>query len=460
MNMNSMAKIRIGDNTTADEVRRQLSDFSWFSKVEASTEEVDGKKIVVLHEVTLGKRLIRLFQSPAQRSDHADKSRHAMRAMANKHPAIRALMGSSINNKSGWTVSELRQALTAGLVRLAPTENAKKLVVPLSKLGQVGVAHAKVADIGSDSKVIWGMKQANLPHPTTVSMSSDERPFVAVTVYHPSEPGIEEMKAAYRDALKAASGHVVIAPIKDGALGDLQPCSALSLDLLLEAIDEAKEKNPNLTAVTIAAREIDDKGLAGRIEDMQAQRNFGAVSFNRRKEQGRFHLPYDRLVPGDAGIHFLTNSPFNLQANRTIVPSSVADSKGYEYFPEVLVEELPNVDTGRLIAFDDSDLDRLFRFYPEKIKQRFGLLLANMVGTVVIYPPSAVDDQLKAMMSAVLDACEKNPQLSVSFAAPDQSQQAQLTRAYRKAQEERRENTLESDDDDTEITVADLWKTV
>ena len=39
MNMNSMAKIRIDDNTTADEVRRQLSDFSWFSKVEASTLE-------------------------------------------------------------------------------------------------------------------------------------------------------------------------------------------------------------------------------------------------------------------------------------------------------------------------------------------------------------------------------------------------------------------------------------
>jgi hypothetical protein len=63
MNMNSMAKIRIGDNTTTDEVRRQLSDFSRFSKVEASTEKVGEKKIVVLHEVTLGQRLGRLFQS-------------------------------------------------------------------------------------------------------------------------------------------------------------------------------------------------------------------------------------------------------------------------------------------------------------------------------------------------------------------------------------------------------------
>lgn len=461
MNMTSMDKIRIGDNTTADEVRRQLSDFSWFSAVEASTEKVGEKKVVVLHEVTLVERFARLFQSPEQRSKSADKSRRAMLALVTTHPAMASLIGWSINQKSGWSATELRQALNVGLVRLAPTEHGKKLAVPLEKYGQIGVANARVTDIESDSKVSWGMKPEGVLYPPTVSSLSEIRPYVEVTVAHPADPTIEQIRDAYHDALQAASGHVVIAPIKDITDGGPQSCSDLNLDMLLEAIDEAITNNPKLTAVTIAVREHDDKDLAGRIEDMQARRNSVDANFNRRRELGRFHPPHGRQVPGRAGIHFLTNSPFDLQAGRVIVPMSVAASKGYECFPEMRVAELPKHDTGRLIALNDGWMDRQAGGHPKKIQERFGRLMANMVGTVVICPPSSDDDQLEAMMSAVLDACDKNRQLSVSFAAPDKRQQAQLIRAYQHAKEESHENTLESDDDDDlEIPIADFWKTV
>ena len=456
-----MKKICFGDNTTADEVRRQLSDFSRLSDVEASTEKVDGKKIVVLHEVTLGQRFFRLFQSPERRSEAADESRRAIRALVNTHPAMAALLGSSNNLKSGWSVTELREALNVGLVRLASSEHGKKLAVQLSEKGQVGVANARVEDIESDSKVSWSIRPPSGIQSAFVVEPGGGRQFAEVKVSYPAEPGIEEMRHAYREALKAASGHVVIAPIKDGIAGVSLTCSDLSLDLLLEAIEEAKKNNPELTAVTIAVRELGDKTLAGRIEDLHAQRNSYEANSKKSKELGKFHPPHGRQVPGRAGIHFLTNSPFDLQAGRIILPDSVAESKGYEYFPEMLVTELPKFDTGRLIALDDSRLDRHAGGSPENIQQRFGRILANMVGTVVIYPPSCDDDQLEAMMSAVLDACDKNPQLSVSFSAPDERQQAQLIRAYRNAKEHSRENTLESDDeDDTEIPVADLWQTV
>lgn len=457
--MTSTDKIRIGQNTNADEVRRQLSNFSWFSKVEASTEENGETKIVVLHEVTLGQRLSRLFQSSRQRSDSVDESRRAMRTLANTHPAINALLGSSINQKSGWSVAELRQALTVGLVRLAPTEHGKKLAVPLTEGGQVDVANAKISDIKSDSKVSWGMRPQSVRYPTTVSTLSDQRPYVEVTVTHPADPTIEQIAHAYRDALNAASGHVVIAPIKDLTEGYPQSCSDQNLRSLLEAIDEAKKNNSKLTAVTIATREYADKDLASRIEDLQAQRKSSEVNFNKSKELGRFTPPHGRQVPDSAGIHFLTNSPFNLQANRIILPTSVASLKGYECFPEVSVGKLPQKDTGRLIGFNDTGLAG---DDPKKIQERFGGLIANMAGTVVISPPPLANkEQLQAMMSAVIDACEKNQSLSVSFATEETNQREALTNAFvaaKQARQDAQELDIDADPEEEIIVFADLWK--
>jgi hypothetical protein len=457
-----MAKIRIDDNTTADEVRRQLSDFSWFSKVEASTEKVGEKKIVVLHEVTLGQRLGRLFQSPRQRSDCVDNSRKAMRALADTHPVIGNLLGTSINHKSGWSVTELRETLTSGLVRMAPTEHGKKLAVPLAERGQVGVANAKIADIKSDSKLFWQLRPASRPYPTTVSKPSNEHPFVEVSVFHPDTPSVEDMTDAYGRAFKAASGHIVIAPIKDSAEGGHQSCSDLSLELLLDAIDDARENNSNLTAVTIAAGEYGDTDLAGRIEDLQATRRLAANESSTKSEHGKFYPPHGRQVPGRAGIHFLTNSPFTLQAGRTVIPLSVAQSNGYAYVNEGDVSAFPKLDTGRLIALDDRRIDQVNGGSPENFFERFSQLLQNMAGTVVIYPPPlANEEQLQAMMSAVIDSCEKNQSLSVSFATEDADQRKALTNAFVAAKQARQDaQELDIDDDPEEeiIVFADLWK--
>jgi hypothetical protein len=462
MNMNSMVKIRIGDNTTTDEVRRQLSDFSRFSKVEASTEEVGEKKIVVLHEVTLGQRLGRLFQSPRQRSDSADRSRKAMRALADTHPVIGNLLGTSINHKSGWSVTELRETLTSGLVRMAPTEHGKKLAVPLAERGQVGVANATIADIESDSKVFWQFRPANISFPTTVSEPSNECPFVEVSVFHPDTPSVEDMTDAYRRAFKAASGHIVIAPIKHVDEGVKQSCSDRSILLLLEAIDNAKQTNLNLTAVTIAAGEYGDTDLAGRIEDLQATRRLAANESSTKSEHGRFFPPHGRQVPGRAGIHFLTNSPFTLQAGRTVIPLSVAQSNGYAYVNEGDVSAFPKLDTGRLIALDDRRIDQVNGGSPENFFERFSQLLQNMAGTVVIYPPPLANkEQLQAMMSAVIDSCEKNQSLSVSFATEDADQRKALTNAFvaaKQARQDAQELDIDADPEEEIIVFADLWK--
>jgi hypothetical protein len=270
------------------------------------------------------------------------------------------------------------------------------------------------------------------------------------------------MRSAYKNALTAASGHVVIAPIKHFHEGVEQPCSNRSILLLLEAIDNAKQTNPNLTAVTIAAGEYGDADLAGRIEDLQAARRQETEEIPMKSQRGRFYPPHGRQAPGIAGIHFLTNSPFELQAGKTIVPLSLAQSKGYAYVNELDVSDLPKLDEGRLIAFDDGLIDQVKGGSPKDFGERFSELLQNMAGTVVIYPPPLANkEQLQAMMSAVMDAREKNRSLSVSFATEDVNQREALTNAF-VAAKQARQDALELDigaDPEEEIIVfADLWK--
>lgn len=458
-----MTDIHIRVNTTTDDIRRELSAFGRFSNVEASVVKVGQDSTIVLHEVTLGERLKKfVFQSAKSRVESEVDSRRALNELADSRPIIRELLNLSINQKSTWAAAELHRAFASQLDRLAPEERGGELIVRLKEKGQIGIANAKVMDIKSDSKVSWGLRPETESPPTTVSSPSTSRPYVEVAVFHPTTPTDEQMRSAYENALTAASGHVVIAPIKHFDVGVKQSCSDTSIRLLLEAIDTAKQKNTKLTAVTIAAGEYGDTNLAGRIEDLQATRRMAANESSTKSEHGRFYPPRGRQVPGRAGIHFLTNSPFTLQAGRTVIPLSVAQSKGYAYVNEGDVSAFPKLDEGRLIALDDRRIDQVNGGSPENFFERFSQLLQNMAGTVVIYPPPlANEEQLQAMMSAVIDSCEKNQSLSVSFATEDADQRKALTNAFVAAKQARQDaQELDIDDDPEEemIVFADLWK--
>ena len=458
-----MTDIHIRANTTTDDIRHQLSEFGWLSKVEASIEEPNqDERIIVLHEVTFGQRLGRLFQSVEKREKSVEISRRAMRELADTRSVFGTLIGSSINNKSDWTAIEIHRALASQLERLIPAERGRGLMVPLKENGQIGIANAKVMNIKSDSKICWGLRPETESPPTTVSDPSESRPHVEVTVSHPVTPTEEQMRSAYKNALTAASGHVVIAPIKHFDEGVKQSCSDRSIILLLEAVDNAKQTNLNLTAVTIAAGEYGDADLAGRIEDLQAARRREAGKSPMKSERGRFYPQHGRQVPGISGIHFLTNSPFELQAGRAIFPLSIAQSKGYAYVNESDVSALPTFDEGRLIALDDRRIDQVNGGSPENFFERFSQLLKNMAGTVVIYPPPlANEEQLQAMMSAVIDSCEKNQSLSVSFATEDADQRKALTNAFvaaKQARQDAQELDIDADPEEEIIVFADLWK--
>jgi len=469
--------IYIRANTTTDDIRRQLSDFGWFSQVEARVEDGAQEQITVLHEVKIGERLRRfVLQSRGQRDESLQKSRGALNALADRRPRLSELFGKSVQHKSVWTANELRKVLTSPLSQLGLDKTHKGLVVPAAENDQVGIANTKIADIVADAKVIWNLKPAK----STVAMRqrtvNEPQTYKELAVAVSSKPTADEMRTAYRDALSNATGHVVLAPIQDIEVsgniiietqkglhqGDIQCCSDESLTVLLEAIDEVKQKNTMLTAVTIATKEYVEKGLAGRIEDLQAARRLKAEESPLKSERGRFYPTHGRQAPGIAGIHFLTNSPFELQAGRTIVPLSLAQSKGYAYVNERDVTALPELDRGRLIAFGDRRIDQVKGGTPKDFGERFSELLQNMAGTVVIYPPPlANEEQLQAMMSAVIDACKKNRLLSVSFATEVVNQRDALTKAYAAAKVARQgaqELDIDADPEEAIIDVDKLWK--
>lgn len=462
-----MAEIRIQATTSTDEVRRQLSGFSWFSRVEASIEQASDQKIIVLHEVTLGQRLHRsIWQTAEQRAKSVSDSRRALNELAERRPAIRSLLGTAINHQSGLRAADLQKALGARIERLARTEHGTGLAVPIKK-GQIGVAQANIADIAADTRINWMTSPAK-QSPAIWRAADEQQPVMDVMLS--ARPTEQQMLEAYRLALGASKGHVAIAPIRDidlavdierqalkGTLqGDIQCYSDRSLTLLLQAIDEAIESTPGLTAVTIAAEAYLEKGLAGRIEDLQAARRWAAEDSAGRSERGRFYPPHGRPVPVLPGIHFLTNSPFDLQAGKTIVPLSAALAGGYDFVPESMAGYLPPLDQGRLIALDDHVSDQSSLSKPEEFRSRISNLLANMEGHIVISPPDVDQSLLEAMMSAVIDARnKKSAWLSVSFATPDKTLQGKLTSAYINAIEDQ---DLSMDKDREEIIPTTLWR--
>ncbi len=461
-----MAEIRIQATTSTDEVRRQLSDFSWFSRVEASIEQASDKKIIVLHEVTLGQRLHRsIWQTAEQREKSISESRRALHELAEKRPAIRSLLGATINHQSAWRAAELQKALSTRIERLSRPEHETGLIVPIEK-GQTGVANAKITDIAADTRINWMTSPAKQA-PAIWRQADEQHPDMDVMLS--AQPTEQQMLEAYRLALGASKGHVAIAPIRDidvsvdierqalnGTLkGDIHYYSDSSLTMLLQAIDEAIESTPGLTAVTIAAETYVEKGLAGRIEDLQAARRRAAEDDAFRSERGRFYPPHGRPVPARPGIHFLTNSPFDLQAGKTIVPLSAALAGGYDYVQESMAGYLPPLDAGRLIALDDRVLDQPSHGKPEEFRSRVSKLLANMTGHIVISPPDTDQSLLEAMVSAVIDASKKSAWLSVSFATPDKTLQGKLTSAYIDAINDQ---DLSMDKDEEEIIPTSLWK--
>jgi hypothetical protein len=477
-----MTNIRVSSDVSTETIRQQLGSFSLFSTVEAHAD-IEDSNVTVLHEVKLGERIKRFFsQSSKVRNQQVWQTQQALQSLARQRPEINTLLGHSIRQKQEWSASELRDALKIKASILKQAKDGSGLQVALDQHGQVGIANATVSHIAADSKITWQLSPG-----TSNGQFESTKPTghgaTEISVRRTADPREDELRSAYRTALENANGHVVIAPIDDvphserakivqqeGATKKTVAaycCSDTSLKLLLEAIDEIKTANPEITAVTIACDDYPDKTIATRLVQQQAIRRAAAdptasAQFSTAgMERGRFQPKGNREAPGQAGMHFVKNPALSLHANRTIVPKSIVTAKSLDAIAENEAAKLPKLDNSRLIAFDDGFLDSPQHWSAQRMGERMSALLAGFTGKVVISPPRCDDDQLLAIVGAVNEACTNNHQLSVTFAVDDAEQRTSLTHAYANLRGNiARERDSDSDDDEQPVFADKFWNSV
>jgi hypothetical protein len=178
-------------------------------------------------------------------------------------------------------------------------------------------------------------------------------------------------------------------------------------------------------------------------------------------DRGKFKPKGNKLAPRSGGVHFMNNPPLDLIADRTIVLASIALANGIDALSSEDMQEIGQLDTGRLISVPDEFIQSPQSLKLDQIKPTFLDILANCSGSVVISPPYDQFDALTELCSAVYQACEKNPLLSVSFAVTDNKVQENLMKAFSKIlinPIDGRELDIDGGDDDDLVSFPLEWK--
>ncbi len=162
---------------------------------------------------------------------------------------------------------------------------------------------------------------------------------------------------------------------------------------------------------------------------------------NSTKETSQVGLfvPYGQtFAPRSGGVHFLQDSPLDLNAERIIVPQSIAQMKKLTPVSETGVARFEFA-KGKtyLIGMDEPKADQISseKFAPGDIKTRYEGLLKGCSGAVVISPLSFEVQALEEMFDASLNACEDQPHLTITFAIPQHAYLGRASAVYAKCLE-------------------------
>ncbi len=470
-----MTHFNVDAQTSRLSVCDQLDKFHLFSAVGA---KIDGTS-VTLYEVGLGERLRRALASLTGKLDQAtEDSRAALQQLARVNPAIGKALGTAIRDKADWSASELRGKLKVAAQKLGPSRYEGKLAVKLDGATpgiELGLANAKVQQITADARIQWFTPDTKPGGPYYMTPISDvadaatgELPRIRTITLklNPQGLGAEALGERYRTAIGRCGGHVVIEPIPDLQLQHPEDpamqgrSSDQSISVLLDVIDEIGENAASaLKAITIAAGRA--PGLADQVWDCKARRdsaNVIAPSAARAAPQaanlsGIFPHIAGKQAPATPGLHFLVNLPLELNAERILVPASMARAQGLVPAGESGLAPAPGAGGIQLVGMTEDLADSEVLTAPGKMQARYSKLLQGVVGRVVLYPVATDQQSLVEMVRAVSQACQDNSQLSVVFAIPGSGLQRLVAAAWEKVVEE--QDNLDLDDDDFPVA---QWK--
>lgn len=264
--------------------------------------------------------------------------------------------------------------------------------------------------------------------------------------------------------LKGLSGRVVIAPflkgrINDGLFEALKELSERPEGLGFECVIASKDPR----ALSIFKKNLsEEEALKSSINQPKVESNTTIEkAVAPASDRGKFKSKGNKLAPRSGGVHFMNNPPLDLIADRTIVPKSIASASSNDALSAEDMKEIGQLDTGRLISVPDEFTQSSQSLKLDQIKPTFLDILANCSGSVVISPPYDQFDALTELCSAVYQACEENPLLSVSFAVTNKKVQENLMKAASTiliSRLDERELDIDGGDDDDLVSFPLEWK--
>lgn len=239
-----------------------------------------------------------VFKSKEDLEISRKNSQKFLYEFSKNRPDIQKLLGSSIFEKEHWTVGEFREKLKIKTDFVRREKNNDLLQIPKSLNSKVAVIDAKSSGIKADFLIQWKIGPTKLhvgpgevDGPSKITKEIDSRLLDTIVkderktllIIHEDNPNDAELRATYKAALSDASGHVVIEPIHDVPISEIEErtpeypkenfqkiCSDQSLRILLEEINHALIENPHIKNVTIARSGTPDSRFLSRVLGQKA----------------------------------------------------------------------------------------------------------------------------------------------------------------------------------------------
>ena len=283
-----LMEVKIYKNTSSEGIRNALSGFGRFSSIEIGEEKnLESKEsVLIFREIGFFEGLHRLiFESKKSLEEKRKNSRDYLYNFSQERPEIKKLLGSSIL-KEYWTVGEFREKLKIKTDFVRGEKNNDPVDIPLVSNSKVGVIDARISKIKADRVISWQIADVDVSKVTGTddvkAENGDSKKIISVV--HKNHPNADQLRSAYKSALSGAVGQVVISPIVDLPVDQIQSrqpeyamgnrfydvCSDESIRILLEEIDLAILANTNIKSVTIARNGAPDERFLPRVVGQRA----------------------------------------------------------------------------------------------------------------------------------------------------------------------------------------------
>lgn len=282
-------EVKIYKNTSSEDIRKALKGIGRFSNFEINAEknEATDEKCLIFRKIGFFEGLQRfIFEKKEKLEESRKKSLEFLYDFSKERPEIQKLLGSAVLDKGHWTVGEFREKLKIKTVSIKYENNNKLLEIPLVSENKVGVVDANISKVKADSVISWKTPNVDSSQNSMVNdvKSENENSPKTISVMHEANPDDAQIRAAYQSALSKAVGQVVISPIvnlpvdqiqqtrpKDGRSSGTQDVfSDDSIRILLEEIDNAVRHNKHIASVTIARGGGPDEKFLPRVVEQRA----------------------------------------------------------------------------------------------------------------------------------------------------------------------------------------------